>query len=89
MAQPEVAARRACVDRLADIRLMADADRVLVPLGDADPRVREVAMAAIWRIWCRSSNRAIDKLFARGLGQMWTSALGDALATFSAIVRRK
>lgn len=79
----------AAVDRLAGIGLMVDADRIVERLGDTDARVRNSAAAAVWQIWSRSGDPAIDKLFARGLEQMQSSALGDALATFNEVVRRK
>lgn len=89
LGHPDVGARLAGVDRLAAIGLMVDADRVIERLGDSDPRVRSSAAAAVWQIWGRSGDPAIDKLFARGLEQMQSSALGDALATFNEVVRRK
>jgi tetratricopeptide (TPR) repeat protein len=89
LAQPDAPARLAGVDRLAEIGLIVDADRVLERLGDTDPRVRSSAAAAVWQIWGRSGDPEIDKLFARGIEQMQTSALGDALATFDEVVRRK
>jgi tetratricopeptide (TPR) repeat protein len=87
--QPEASARLAGIDRLAQIGKTVDVDRLLGRLGDADPEVRALAAAAAWRIWSRSGDPAIDKLFARGLEQMQAFALMDALATFSAIVRLK
>jgi len=87
--QPEATARLAGVERLAEIGQMADADRLLPRLGDTDPRVRESAGDAMWRIWSRSGDPAIDALFARGVGQMQAAALDDALATFNDIVARK
>ena len=89
LVQPDVEARLAGVDRLAAIGLMVDADRVIERLGDSDPRIRNSAAAAVWQIWGRSGDPAIDKLFARGLKQMQSAALGDALATFNEVVRRK
>jgi tetratricopeptide (TPR) repeat protein len=85
----EATARLAAVDRLAEIGSMADAGRVVERLADADPRVRTAAEAALWQIWGRSGDPAIDLLYAKGLAQMQASALDDALATFSEIVRRK
>lgn len=89
LAQPDAGARSAGVDRLAQIGLMVDANRVLERLGDTDPRVRNAAVAAVWQIWGRSGDSKIDQLFARGLEQIQASALGDALATFNEVVRRK
>ena len=89
LAQPGATTRLAAVDRLAEIGLIADADRVLERLSDTDPRVRSAAAAAVWQIWGRSGDPKIDKLFARGIEQMQASALGDALATFNEVVRRR
>jgi tetratricopeptide (TPR) repeat protein len=85
----DAAARSAAVDRLAEVGRMADAARVIERLGDVDPQVRSVAAAAVWRIWGRSGDPAIDRLFVRGVEQMESAALGDALVTFDEIVRRK
>ena len=89
LAQPDPAARLAAVERLAEIGRMEDAERVLDRLADDDPKVRAGASAAAWRIWGRSGDPAIDKLFGRGVEQMQAADLEDALTTFSAIVRRK
>jgi|1185.fasta_scaffold163225_1 tetratricopeptide (TPR) repeat protein len=82
-------ARLAGVERLAEIGSMADADRLLDRLHDTDPLVREASALALWQIWSRSGDPAIDRLFARGVEQMQASAFAEALATFDEIVRRK
>lgn len=87
--QAEPAARLAGVERLAEIGVVADANRLLPSLRDADARVRSAAEAAIWALWGRSGDPAIDTLYARGLAQMDASALVDALATFDDIVKRQ
>ena len=89
LAQPNAEARRLAVDRLAELGSMVDVRRVLERLRDSDPRVRQSAEVAVWRIWGRSGDPKIDKLFARGIEQMQSSALPDALATFNEIVRLK
>jgi hypothetical protein len=66
---------------------MADAPAVIERLADVDPRVRVAAAAAVWRIWGRSGDPVVDRLFARGVEQMESAAFGDALATFDEIVR--
>jgi tetratricopeptide (TPR) repeat protein len=87
--QPDAAARLAGVERLAEIGQMADADRLLGRLGDADPQVRESAAQAMWQIWSRSGDPAIDTLFARGVEQMQSAAYEQALTVFNEIVARK
>ena len=89
LGQAEAAQRLAGVDRLAEIGRGHDADRVAVLLADADPQVREAASAAMWLIWGRSGDAAIDARFTVGVGQMQAGALDDALATFDEIVRRR
>ena len=73
--QAEPAAPLAGIERLAEIGAMADANRLLPHLRDADAQVRSAAEAAIWTLWGRSGDPAIDKLYARGLAQMDASAL--------------
>ena len=89
LGQAEAAVRLAGVDRLAEIGRGRDADRVAVLLADPDPQVREAAQTAMWLIWSRSGDPAIDALFIDGVAQMQAGALDDALATFDGIVRRK
>ena len=89
IAQPDASARLAGVERLGEIGRMPDAQRLLVRLADTDEKVRGYAVAAMWQIWSRSGDPAIDKLFARGLEQMQTMAFKEALATLNTIVQRK
>ena len=89
LAQSDAEVRSAAVARLGDVGRMADAPRVIERLADVDPRVRVAAAAAVWRIWGRSGDPVVDRLFARGVEQMESAAFGDALATFDEIVRRK
>ena len=89
IAQPEASARLAGVERLGAIGRMPDAQRLLVRLADTDEKVRAYAVAAMWQIWSRSGDPAIDKLFARGLEQMQSMAFTEALATLNTVVQRK
>lgn len=86
---PEPVARRTGVARLGEVGTMADADRLVARLRDDDAAVRHFAEAALWQVWSRSGDRAIDALFLRGVRQMAASQLVEALATFSEIIRRK
>jgi tetratricopeptide (TPR) repeat protein len=87
--QPEPRVRLEAIGRLADIGRMEDANRLVAYLDDDDEQVRTASSAAIWLIWSRSGDPAIDALYARGVEQMQASDLDAALATFSEIVRRK
>jgi tetratricopeptide (TPR) repeat protein len=87
--RPDVQARLAAVQRLAEIGRMADADKLVPTLRDKTPAVRESAQQAMWRIWSRSGDAAIDRLFAQGLEHMQASSFDQALAVFDDIVQRK
>jgi tetratricopeptide (TPR) repeat protein len=87
--QPEASVRLESIGRLAEIGRMEDANRLVAHLNDEDEQVRAAASDAIWLIWGRSGDPAIDALYAHGVEQMRTSDLDAALATFSEIVRRK
>ncbi len=85
----KVDVRRNAVERLGEVGTMDDADRLVARLRDDDETVRELATAALWEIWGRSGDPAIDAMYRRGMEQMATSQLPAALATFSDIVQRK
>jgi tetratricopeptide (TPR) repeat protein len=87
--QSDAAVRLAGVERLAEVGSMADVEPVAAGLRDPEPAVRERAASALWQIWSRSGDAAIDKLFAQGVSQMEASAFEGALATFDEIVRRR
>jgi tetratricopeptide (TPR) repeat protein len=86
---PQASARRAGVERLAAVGTMADADRLVPRLADDEAQVREAAEAALWQIWSRSGDGAIDALYWRGVQQMQDGRLSAARSTFSEIIRRK
>ena len=89
LSETDPAVRLAALDRLSQVGKMADSDVVLKRLADDEQQVRESAQRVIWQIWSRTGDAAVDKLFARGVEEMRTAALGEALATFSEIVRRR
>jgi len=86
-AAPDV--RRTAVERLGEVGTMADADRLVARLRDDDPKVRELATAALWEIWGRSGDPSIDALYQRGVEQMAGAQLVAALTTFSEIIKRQ
>ena len=57
---PEAAQRIEAVERLGAIGRMADADTLMRRLDDDDDDVRAAATDAIWQIWSRSGDAAID-----------------------------
>ncbi|HEX6723033.1 MAG TPA: tetratricopeptide repeat protein [Burkholderiaceae bacterium] len=85
----DAAKRVEAIERLGTIGRMADADVLMRRLDDDDDDVRGAATDAIWRIWSRSGDAAIDRLFARGIEHMQQQSFDDALKVFDEIVRRK
>ncbi len=75
--------------RLADIGTAADADALMPRLLDADPTLRQAALAIVWRLWGRSGDAAIDKLYEQGVGLMQSGNLPRAAAVFSDIISRR
>ncbi len=89
LTHPHAPERAAAVARLAGVGTMADTRRVAERLRDDDEGVRELASTALWMMWSRSGDRAVDRLFARGVEQMSQGDLNGAQATFSRVVQRK
>jgi tetratricopeptide (TPR) repeat protein len=55
--------------------------------GDESPFVREYAEQALWLLWSRSGDAAIDRAMARGVAAMQAGRHAEALATFSEVIR--
>ncbi len=80
--------RLAGVLRLAEIGTMADTDRLATRLHDDDGQVRLLTEAAMWQIWNRCGDQAIDALYQRGIQRMKEPRMREAVATLSDIIRR-
>ena len=64
--------------------------RLLVErLVDDSPAVREVAEQGLWMLWAKSGDEVVDNLMARGVGELQSGQVQDALATFSEVIDRK
>lgn len=81
--------RRDAVARLGDVGTMADVALLVRSLRDADGDTRELAEQSLWRIWARSGDLEIDKLYQTGIEQMNAGDLKQAIATFTRIIERK
>jgi tetratricopeptide (TPR) repeat protein len=68
---------------------MADQPVLLARLRDADPRVRTIAEQALWLLWSRSGDAAVDELLAEGIAQMRSGLLEHAVASFGEVIRRR
>jgi len=65
-------------------------DKLLLPrLGDEDPTVRFLAERGMWLLWSRSGDAAVDALMDKGARQLAARDLKAAIATYSAVIRRK
>ena len=85
----DAVARRQALRTLATTGTMADVPRIVQALRDPDRAVRMLADAALWEVWSRSGDPAIDQLFAAGVQAMSEGRWGDAVSTFTTIIARK
>lgn len=67
----------------------ADGESLRQRLFDESAFVRGIAEQALWMLWSRSGDEAIDKLMAAGAAQLQSGELTEAIATYSEIIRRK
>jgi tetratricopeptide (TPR) repeat protein len=89
LAQPDARARRDAVARLGEIGTMDDARALVRALRDPDEDTRGNAEQALWRIWARSGDEAVDRLYAVGVHQMEEGEVRQSIATFTQIIERK
>lgn len=74
---------------LAEIGRQADLPPVMAALYDPDGEVRQAAELAIWRIWSRSGDAAVDRIFETGVAQMREGELRAAISTFGRVISMK
>ncbi|HEY7520884.1 MAG TPA: tetratricopeptide repeat protein [Methylomirabilota bacterium] len=89
LAAPDVEARRFGASALLEIGTMADVPALVHALRDPDARVRRLAESALWAVWSRSGDNAIDYILEIGIGQMRDGQLYDSVDTFSEIIHRR
>ena len=89
LADADALARRQAAARLGEVGVMADTAALQQALHDADADTRENAEQALWRIWARSGDRQVDRLYETGVAQMREGDLQKSIATFSRIIRLK
>jgi tetratricopeptide (TPR) repeat protein len=85
----DVDARRLGASALGETGTMADAPALVRALRDSDAQVRRLAEAALWAVWSRSGDDAIDYILEIGVGQMRDGQLDASVETFSEIIRRR
>lgn len=69
--------------------LPADDEHLLPRLSDDDPFLRALADRAIWAVWSRSGDPAIDALMERGAGEVGSGRYDEAIATYGEVIRRR
>jgi tetratricopeptide (TPR) repeat protein len=89
LAQPDASARRDAASRLGEVGTMADVRALVRALRDADEDTRENAEQALWRIWARSGDESVDRLYAVGIHQMEEGELRQGIATFTRIIEQR
>ena len=83
-------ARRAeAIVWIAEHGMPSDEAALRLRLKDEDPFVRRYAEQALWVLWSRSGDGAIDALMETGVAQMQNQQFRAAIATFSEVIRRK
>ena len=86
---PETTVRMEAIVWLANHGRMPDAGLLHERLRDESALVRDSAERALWAVWSRSGDAAIDNLMAQGIEQMQAGDHKAAIATFSEVVKRK
>lgn len=81
--------RVAAADSLGEVGTMDDVVALLNSLRDADETVRNTAEQSIWKIWARSGDPTVDRLYARGIREMNEGSFIRAISTFSEIIKLK
>jgi len=66
-----------------------DATSVYTLLDDAEPSVRQVALATVWQLWGKSGDATIDKLYQEGLDRMQDGDMSKAITVFSDIIAKR
>jgi tetratricopeptide (TPR) repeat protein len=68
---------------------MDDAGLLVKRLHDESAFVRGYAEQGLWLLWSRSGDAEIDRWMARGVEEMQSGRIGEAVSTFSEEIRRR
>lgn len=68
---------------------LADQPLLFRRLRDESAFVRGFAEQGLWLLWSRSGDPGIDRQMARGVEEMQSGRLPEALATFSDVIRQR
>jgi len=89
LAAADVEARRFGAAALIDAGTLEDAPALVRALRDADRRVRGLAETALWAVWSRSGDAAVDSLLEIGVTQMRERQVEASVETFTEIIRQR
>jgi tetratricopeptide (TPR) repeat protein len=81
--------RRDAASRLGEVGTMADVALLVKALRDPDDDTRDQAEQALWRIWARSGDPEVDRLYQTGVEQMNAGELQQGIGTFTRIIALK
>lgn len=89
LSRGDAVARRDAAVRLGEIGTAADVPRLVQALRDSDEDTRAEAERSLWRIWSRSGDPEVDRLYAAGVEQMTAGNLQQSIATFTRVIELK
>ena len=89
LSQADAQTRRDAASRLGEVGSMADVALLVKALRDPDEDTRNQAEQALWRIWARSGDPEVDRLYQAGIEQMNAGDLQQSIATFTRIIELK
>ena len=81
--------RRDAASRLGEVGSMADVTLLVKALRDPDGDTRDQVEQALWRIWARSGDPEVDRLYEAGIEQMNAGDLQQSIVTFTRIIELK
>ena len=89
LSQSDAQTRRDAASRLGEVGSMADVALLVKALRDPDEDTRDQAEQALWRIWARSGDPEVDRLYQTGIEQMNAGDLQQGIVTFTRIIELK
>jgi len=89
LTKPDPQERRRGALGLETVGRMDDAPVLIGALRDSDELVRAIAEEALWAVWSRSGDERVDGLLRRGISEMSSERLSEAVATFTRVIELK
>lgn len=87
LAKPDTGVRRKAVARLAEVGTMGDTPLLLKALNDPDDTVRALAETALWDVWSRSGDPAVDRMFQSALDELDRQRIPEAVDLLTEVIR--